>query len=178
MYAVEHFLQGLLQRKCVFHLVFFNVHERLCIPRATSPARQEKYLLARAIIMRHLTNHLPQSHPNIKIFTFESALDRAFQNYLTASGAYFIMTHDGANTLPLNEDSQFLDSQDLDLESIRGEEMQRRVTFRTTIYHFIAQGYNIALIDGLEWMDTKVKPSHDDLPKVVLNVRTDYDDGC
>lgn len=155
VYAVERFLQGLLQRKCVFHLVFFETHKELCIPRATPLASRNNYLLARAIVIRHLQVHLPVSHPTVKIYTFSSVLDSVFQDYLKASGAYFIMTHDGANPSPLNQDPQ-LKRQEFNVESIAREEFRRRVMFRTTIFAMIDQGYNIALIDGLEWMDTKV----------------------
>ncbi|KAL8999974.1 MAG: hypothetical protein Q9188_005773, partial [Gyalolechia gomerana] len=157
VYAVEHFLQGLLQRKCVFHIVFFDVHEHLCIPRATHSTLHEKYLLARAVIMRHLTLNLPNSHPVIKVLNFESALDHAFQKYLTASGAYFIMTHDGANPVPLERDPRLLKNDGLNLGLIEHEDLQRRAALRTTIFYFINHGYNVALIDGLEWMDTKLK---------------------
>ncbi|KAL9635425.1 MAG: hypothetical protein Q9204_002631 [Flavoplaca sp. TL-2023a] len=155
VYAVEHFLQALLQRKCVFHLVFFDTHKELCIPRATPSQSKNKYLLARAIILRHLEVHLHLSHPTVKIYTFDSVLDPAFQNYLNASGAYFIMTHDGANPLPLSRDSR-LKHHNLDVQSIESEEHRRRVMFRTSIFAVIDQGYNIALIDGLELMDTKI----------------------
>ncbi|KAI4223032.1 MAG: hypothetical protein LQ349_007511 [Xanthoria aureola] len=155
VYAVERFLQGLLQRKCVFHLVFFETHKELCIPRATPPASRNRYLLARAIIVRHLEVHLHASHPAVKIYTFSSVLDPLFQDYLKASGAYFIMTHDGANPCPPDQDPQ-LKGQESDIESIEREEFRRRVMFRSSIFAMIDQGYNIALIDGLEWMDTKI----------------------
>ncbi|KAL8857898.1 MAG: hypothetical protein Q9178_005517 [Gyalolechia marmorata] len=117
---------------------------------------RSKYLLARTIIIRHLEVQLQLSHPTVKIYTFSSALDPLFQRYLNASGAYFIMTHDGANPTPADQDPR-LKGQKLDVESIQSEELRRRVMFRTTIFAAIDQGYNIALIDGLEWMDTKVR---------------------
>lgn len=156
VYAVEYFLQGLLQRKCVFHIVFFDVHEHLCIPRACPSALHEKYLLARSIIVRHLTSNLTKTHPTIKVLNFKSALDRAFQEYLTASGAYFIMTHDGANPVLLENDPQLLKHDNVDLGLVEREDLQRRAALRTTIFYFINHGYNVALIDGLEWMDTKI----------------------
>ncbi|KAI4131463.1 MAG: hypothetical protein LQ338_001205 [Usnochroma carphineum] len=157
VYAVEHFLQGLLQRKCVFDIVFFDAHKNLCIPRATPSVRRNKYLLARAIIIRHLTVHLQTSHPHLKVLTFASALDEAFQQYLVASGAYFVMTHDGANLVDLEHDRSAIDrSPDLDFTAVEREELQRRASFRSTIFTFLDHGYNVALIDGLEWMDTKI----------------------
>ncbi|KAL8811188.1 MAG: hypothetical protein Q9200_001999 [Gallowayella weberi] len=155
-YAVERFLQGLLQRKTNFHIVFFDAHEDLCIPRATPSISRPKYLLTRAILIRHLQAHLPVSHPTVKLYTFASALDSAFRGYLTGSGAYFIMTHDGANPTPLDKDPRFHKYRELDVERVEKEELRRRLVFRTSIFSFMDQGYNIALIDGLEWMDTKI----------------------
>ncbi|KAL8714617.1 MAG: hypothetical protein Q9220_001565 [cf. Caloplaca sp. 1 TL-2023] len=155
-YAVEHFLQGLVQRKCNFHIVFFELHKELCIPRATPAASRSRYLLARAIVMRHLTVNLKVSHPSIRVYVFKSALDPAFQDYLTASGAYFVMTHDGANPLPLENDPRYANGNGPDLESLEHIEIQRRSILRTTIFTLISHGYNVALINGLEWMDTKI----------------------
>ena len=40
VYEVEAFLQNLRQRRCNFHLVFFNSNERLCIPPNTSAKKK------------------------------------------------------------------------------------------------------------------------------------------
>ncbi|KAL8736319.1 MAG: hypothetical protein Q9181_002497 [Wetmoreana brouardii] len=155
-YAVEQFLQGLVQRKCVFHVVFFDVHKHLCIPRGTPAALRTQYLLARATIIRHLTVHLSTLHPNIKVLKFNSAVDPAFQGYLKASSAYFVMTHDGANPVPLDRDPRLTRNRNLHLETIERHELQRRRVFRRSIFCFIDLGYNVALVDGLEWLDTKI----------------------
>ncbi|KAI4289903.1 MAG: hypothetical protein L6R35_000819 [Caloplaca aegaea] len=157
VYAVEHFLHGLRQRKCVFNIVFFDTHKHLCVPRATPSLRRAKYALARAIIIRHLTVHLQTSYPAIQVLTFPSALDEAFQSYLVASGAYFIMTHDGANPVELESDQLAIDrNPDLDFAAVEREELRRRAAFRSTIFSFLDHGYNVALVDGLQWMDTKI----------------------
>ncbi|KAI4193543.1 MAG: hypothetical protein LQ346_003899 [Caloplaca aetnensis] len=157
VYAVENFLQGLLRRKCVFHIVFFDAHQHLCIPRATPSTRRDKYLLARAIVIRHLKVHLKISHPTIRVLAFQSVTDEAFQEYLLASGAYFVMTHDGANPSDLESDRSVQERiPGLDLAAVEREELQRKVRFRSTIFSILEQGYNVALIDGLEWMDTKI----------------------
>ncbi|KAL8773104.1 MAG: hypothetical protein Q9194_004403 [Teloschistes cf. exilis] len=155
-YAVEQFLQGLIQRKCNFHIVFFDIHHDLCIPRASPSALRSQYLLARAVVIRHLVLHLPRTHPTIRVHTFSSTHEPAFQDYLKASGAYFFMTHDGANPLSVDQDPRLSGKRSQDLESIEKQELQRRTTFRATILSLIDLGYNIALIDGLEWMDTKI----------------------
>ena len=40
--------------------------------------------------------------------------------------------------------------------NIEAGEFARKVGFRSTICLLIKKGYNVALINGLEWMDTKV----------------------
>ncbi|KAL8692732.1 MAG: hypothetical protein Q9218_002291 [Villophora microphyllina] len=155
-YAVEQFLQGLIQRKCNFHIVFFDVHDDLCIPRGTPSVLKRQYLLARAVIIRHLSFHLPITHPAIRVHAFSSALDPAFQDYLKASGAYFVMIHDGANPVPIDKDPRLSKERSLDLAASEKTELQRRTRFRSTILSLIDLGYNVALIDGLEWMDTKI----------------------
>ncbi|KAL9581113.1 MAG: hypothetical protein Q9212_004097 [Teloschistes hypoglaucus] len=155
-YAVEQFLQGLIQRKCNFHIVFFDIHHDLCIPRGSPSALKSQYFLARAVIIRHLVVHLPSTRPAVRVHTFSSTLEPDFQEYLKASGAYFVMAHDGANPLPVDKDPRLSERPGLDLDSIEKQELQRRTKFRTTILDLINLGYNIALIDGLEWMDTKI----------------------
>lgn len=66
------------------------------------------------------------------------------------------MTHDGANPAPLNRDPRLAKKRDLDFASIERQEVRRRNMFRSTIFCFIDLGYNVALVDGLEWLDTKV----------------------
>ncbi|KAF6231914.1 hypothetical protein HO173_009751 [Letharia columbiana] len=104
VYAVEYFLQGLIQRKCNFHVVFFDNHRELCLPRGVPVIDRPKYLLARAAIQRHLSVNLRQSHPALEIHSFASEQDTAFRAYLKATGIYFVMCHDGANPVPLSTD--------------------------------------------------------------------------
>ena len=35
-------------------------------------------------------------------------------------------------------------------------EVSRKTRLRSMIYDFLAQGYNAALVNGLDWVDTKV----------------------
>lgn len=157
IYAVEYLIQGLVQRKCNFHLVFFDDHDHLCIPEDTTPANQSKYLLARSVLLRHLRRNLPHSHPTIHVHSFESALGLDFSEYLMVSGAYFMLCHDGADpTLPSGEPSETPDGT---IQLHRGNRSSKKVAFRSLIYLMINRGYNVALINGLEWMDTKVCPA-------------------
>lgn len=50
-------------------------------------------------------------------------------------------------------------------------QVQSRTRFRYMIYEFVRLGYNVALVNGLEFKDTKVR-----LPSVVVEYRVlDYD---
>lgn len=155
-YAVEYFLNGLVQRKCNFNIVFFEKHKELCIPRGTSASNSHKYTLARAAIIRHLSVHLRNSRPYIELHVFRSLNDPKFLRYLNISGVYFVMCHDGANPVPASEDPSILVKSEAERNGIESRESSRKVAFRGMICWLINQGYNAALINGLEWADTKV----------------------
>ena len=156
VYAVEYFLNGLVQRKCNFHLVFFEKHQELCIPRGTASSNAIKYILARIAIIRHLSVHLQKSQFSIEIHKFQSYNDPKFKQYLSASGVYFVMCHDGANPVPVSQDPLIMVKPEAEKTQIEHEETTRKIAFRVMICWLINQGYNAALINGLEWADTKV----------------------
>lgn len=155
VYAVEYFLQGLAQRKCNFHVVFFDNHKELCLPRRVPAIDKPKYLLARAAIQRHLGVNLRESHPTLEIHSFASEQDMAFRGYLKATGVYFVMCHDGANPVPLSTELSQGANEEEKVE-VDAQETLRKVAFRTLICWLINESYNVALINGLEWADTKV----------------------
>jgi hypothetical protein len=143
VYLVERFLHHLKQRKCNFHVAFFENHKSLCVPYSVKDANVPKYLLARAAIIRHLQSNMPDHTERIKVFHSINGQD--FQEYLTQVGMYFMMCHDGARPAHLTT-SKAESRKDLD----------RISSFRTMILSFISRGYNVALVNGLEWRDTKV----------------------
>ena len=155
-YAVEYFLNGLVQRKCNFHLVFFKRHEELCIPRGVSSSNGMKYMLARAAIIRHLSEHLRESRPSIELHMFLSFGDPKFRQYLNTSGVYFVMCHDGANPVRPTQDPSIQAKSGAERTQIERREKSRKVAFRAMICWLINEGFNVALINGLEWADTKV----------------------
>lgn len=156
VYAVEHFLQGLIQRKCNFHVVFFDNHRDLCLPRGVPAVDRPKYLLARAAIQRHLSVNLQESYPTFEIHSFASEQDTAFREYLKSTGVYFVMCHDGANPVPLSADPSLPEANEEEQAEVDAQEMSRKVAFRTMICWLINESYNVVLINGLEWADTKV----------------------
>ena len=177
-YAVEHFLNGLVQRKCNFHLVFFDRHEELCIPRAVSSSNGIKYLLARAAIIRHLSLHLRKTQPSIELHTFQSFDDPGFRQYLNTSGIYFVMCHDGANPVRPSQDPSIEAKSESERARIEDQDESRKVAFRAMICWLINEGYHVALINGLEWADTKVVILTRFLYHNLLTPKQDYDYGC
>ena len=172
VYVVEYFLQGLIQRKCNFHIVFFGNHKDLCLPRGVSAANKPKYMLARAAIQRHLSVNIPKSQPTLVIHSFASIQDTAFQEYLRATGVYFVMCHDGANPLPLPVNDEKAQTE------IAAQETSRKVAFRQMICQLISQSYSIALINGLEWADTKVSCAFAPCDHLTDSLRVGYEHGC
>ena len=115
-----------------------------------------KYVLARAVIRRHLSVNLRNSHPALEIHSFASEQDTAFGEYLKATGVYFVMCHDGANPAALSTNMSSPEANEEEQAEINAQETSRKVAFRMMICWLINQSYNVALINGLEWADTKV----------------------
>ena len=151
VYNVEQILQHLARRKCNFHLVFFRNSKSVCVPSTATKASAAKFLLARAAIIRHLQAHLPSSHPDIKIEEFPSYASTEFGQYLDHHAPYFVMAHDGAETTqPKGKHGPARDDVSAEMQL-----NTNRAALREMILFFIDQGYNVALLNGLEFRDTK-----------------------
>ncbi|KAF1994834.1 DEAD/DEAH box helicase [Amniculicola lignicola CBS 123094] len=158
-YNVESLLRGLVSRRCNFHLFFAEDHPGMSIPSFVSDANREKYLLARAAIIRHLKINLEASHPSIEVHVFPSIHSAAFADYLSNTDLYFVMCHDGASSASLRK-RQIL-SHNLDVlkdeeHTAEAADLKTKTTCRQLILLFLEQGYNVALVNGLEYLDTKV----------------------
>ncbi len=157
-YAVEKFLHGLVSRRCNFHIAFFDEYQDLCVPQDASPVVREKYLLARAAIIRHLQVNLRPVHPDIEIKVFSSTASEAFEDYSRTTDLYFVLLHDGASTKDartkglLQKDDGSLKSGD---KSLQERHEQHKSSLRTLIYSMLQRGYSAALVNGLEFQDTK-----------------------
>ncbi|KAF7185809.1 putative helicase [Pseudocercospora fuligena] len=150
IWNVEHFLHQLVKRKCNFHITFFNSNRELCLPPKASPQNVAKYHLARAAIIRHLQSNVPKIHPAIGIEIFTSWDAPEFIKYLEKTSPYFMMVHDGAQA---DEKISRTANEDADSELSLSPD---RIALRRMILAFVERGFNIALINGLEWRDTKV----------------------
>ncbi|RMY56055.1 hypothetical protein D0863_13106 [Hortaea werneckii] len=151
VYNVEHLLSNLVRRKCNFHIVFFDSNRGLCVPPTASNEDACKYYLARSAIIRHMQATLPASNPNLKINVFSTYDSPDFRSYLATSGPYFVMMHDGAQ--PEKRTGKHMSAED---EVTENSPIAQRVGFRQMVLQFIGTGYNVALVNGLEWRDTKV----------------------
>ncbi|KAK8203086.1 DEAD/DEAH box helicase-like protein [Phyllosticta capitalensis] len=147
-FLVERFLNNLTRRGCNFDLVFFEDHERICLPtyafdavmaKCKKNTKVAKYLLARAVILRHLQVNLACASQAIKLMAFPSLQSPEFITALANGGYMFVMMNDGAADDCLcrthKRDKRFL---------------------RSAILDILARGYNVALANGLEWKDTKI----------------------
>ncbi|KAK3724839.1 hypothetical protein LTR37_000887 [Vermiconidia calcicola] len=148
-YNVEQFLHHLTRRKCNFHVVFFDSNKTLCIPPTASNGNATKYLLARAAIIRHLQMYLPTPETTITIHDFPSYTSPDFTDYLTLHSPYFVMAHDGA-------DAGSRKAKHLKEDQISKSGIGSRAALREMVLFFIERGFNVALVNGLEWRDTKV----------------------
>lgn len=151
-YNVEHFLHNLVTRKANFHIAFFEANRELCLPPDCESANSAKYFLARAAIIRHLQVNLPKLHPTIAVNVFESVESADFAKYLSDTGLYFLMCHDGAESI--HRIRKTITQQPK--EERRTSPQSHRLEFREMILFFVRRGYNVALVNGLEWRDTKV----------------------
>ncbi|CAD0012299.1 unnamed protein product [Aureobasidium pullulans] len=138
VYLVEEYLAQLQRRNCRFHVAFFEAHRQLCIPQSVKSIHRSKYLLTRAAIIRHLQSNLVSD--KVQIHCFSDLHDQAFDDYLRNSAVYFLMCHDGARSYTTQE----------------SDVPDPRTQLRSMIVHFILTGYNVALINGSEFVDTKI----------------------
>ncbi|KAF1954271.1 P-loop containing nucleoside triphosphate hydrolase protein [Byssothecium circinans] len=159
-WAVEHFLRDLVSRRCHFHIVFFHQYRDICVPSFAPEGSEEKYLLARAAIIRHLRANLKTTHPDIEINVFPSVTSNNFTEYLQATDFFFVLAHDGASPGVLRKRHMLAKHLDALEDEIHDEahqkELETKKAFREFIHWFIAGGMSIALMNGIHFQDTKV----------------------
>jgi hypothetical protein len=121
-----------------------------------SEAQRARYLLARTVIKRHLMLRLSKSHPNILVKSFSSLNSAEFKEYLQDAPIHFVMTHDGSG-----RESRFtINSEDGDgvpvLRKLSRDERYAKKLFRGIIWWFNTHKLNAALINVIEFRDSKV----------------------
>ena len=97
-------------------------------------------------------------HPEIEVNVFTSVTSDAFAEYLAATDLYFVLIHDGAQPTILRKQTILNKKPDAteDDDNDDEEEERTKIAFRQLMYWFMEQGIASALINGLEWQDTKV----------------------
>ncbi|KAB8290208.1 hypothetical protein EYC80_011077 [Monilinia laxa] len=139
VYVVEQFLQNLVKRHCNFHIAFFEENRQLCVPPGVNSSHRGRYLFARTAIRQHLHHRLPLSHPDIVVNTFPSLESEEFSNYFHVTPIHFVMSHDGAATTKNPRSSK-----------------EAKNILRGMIWSFNSIGFNVALINRIEFRDSKV----------------------
>ena len=145
---MENFLQNIVRRKGNFHVIFLDTNKRLCIPPQAAQHNRHKYLLARAVILRHLRANLPAASGPTQVLSFESIGSPDFRQYLKRNNPYFVICHDGAF-------DKLTASSTVESYTPSKESMDQRVRLRFAIQLFMGLGYNVGLINSVEWKDTK-----------------------
>ena len=149
MYLVEQILQNLFKRGCQFDIVFFHEHESNCVPSGSR--HSPRYLLVRKIIIRHLR----ANSTKINVFRFRSIHDTMFHEYLESSSSLFAVCADGSTYRTNRAESLSLESHASE-ESARTIDKGRSRRLRGIIYQLLHLGLDIALLNGLDFQDSKV----------------------
>lgn len=149
VYNVEKLLHGLTQRKCNYKIVFFESNQALCVPRNADHANASKYYLARAVIIRHLRANLPVSQPQITINTFQSWNSPEFLQVLQEMPPYFLMAHDGAQSARPSSSGAAAEPSPVD-HSVQSTALRQMILF------MVGRNFNVALINEIQFQDTKV----------------------
>ncbi|KAJ5261342.1 hypothetical protein N7478_011937 [Penicillium angulare] len=173
-YMIEQFLQKLRQRKCTFEIIFFKDNSKLCIPHFAHSQYHNRYLVAREAMIHHLSSVSCQPESLLKVRKFDDFASNLFEKYLADSGAYLVMCHDGALPTRVHEiksgddsssddESTVASDSDEDWEMANSDESENvadnvisSIYFRQMIYWFFVRGYNVSLINNVEFRDTKV----------------------
>ena len=122
-------------------LTFSLENSELIACAASNEKHASKYKLAREVIIRHLKSNLKKSHPDIDVRSFTSINSVEFDEYLRIVNVYFVMCHNG--TLVAN----------------RGNPKMLSESCLLLIKGFMDRRYNVALINEIEWRDSKVRIS-------------------
>lgn len=156
VYVVERFLENLTKRHCQYHIAFFEENAELCVPPERISSRRARYLLARSVIKRHLTLHLPTSCPGLAVHTFPSLDSAEFAEYLHQTPIHFVMTHDGTGRTAKSVSEVTGDGEAASsTPPLRHSRIVKSI-LRGMIWWFSSHNLNIALINRIEFQDSKV----------------------
>ncbi|EPS44374.1 hypothetical protein H072_1644 [Dactylellina haptotyla CBS 200.50] len=139
IYVMEKFLSNLKQRGCNFHIVFFEAHKLLSFDHGKVDSDKAfRYILIREAFTCHLQQSISSDNP-VKVHFFNSLNDLAFKKYLDEAKPYFCMAHDATTTNGDRKEQYYLQS--------------------AILCRMMLNGYNIALLDTVEFKDSKAMTS-------------------
>jgi hypothetical protein len=118
-------------------------HKELCVPAGILKSRRSKFLFTRAVLIRHLTIHLPPSS-GVQIHVFPSLRCAEFEQFLVASPIHFVMAHDGALPATGNVNEEL------------AADRRAKIILRGNIGRLNTLGLSVALINRIEFRDSKV----------------------
>lgn len=124
------------KRGCNFDIIFFRDAQQLCITQGSLFSENaHKYLLARNIIIRHLSRSAPQLLDGARpqVLEFDSLDDDLLRVYLEKHAVHFFLCHEG------DED--------------RGPDT---VALRSIIHRVISKGINVAILNYIKFQSSKV----------------------
>lgn len=120
-------------------------HRELCVPQRSPVSHRSRYLLARSVIKRHLSDRISSSHPSLIINSFPSLESDHFKEYLHEFPIHFVMSHDGSNSTTKNI-----------ARTTTETDIFAKVLLRGIIWWFNLHKLNVALINHIEFRDSKV----------------------
>ena len=146
VYAIEHFLENLRVRNCVFDVVFFEEHRRICVPAWNSQAAW-KYDFAREVIIKHLS--AVKRDGDLFLVSFAGVGDPKFIEWLDKKRPLFVMAHDG-------EDILLQRGEGVEVAALEGAAPNWEVKAMLYKFMHIGRGYNISLVNSVAFEDSKV----------------------
>lgn len=145
VHAVESLLFRLKERGCNFHIVWFQDHEELCLPRQVPNEIHSRYLLTRTILIYHLQR---RQHDGVcKSFAedhttcigFQSLNDSKFKQYMAVNAIRFFLCLDGP--------------------AFRACTKATATAFLSIARHLATRGYSLAFINDIEFVSSGVRSS-------------------
>lgn len=124
------------KRGCNFDIIFFNDVQQLCIAHGSlSSENAYKYILARKIIIRHLSRSASEVSDGVRsqILEFDSLEDNRLHVYLKKHAVHFFLCHEG-------DESKGPDT----------------VALRSIIHWVISRGINVAILNHVQFQSSKV----------------------
>lgn len=145
IHAVESFLKKLQDRGLNFHIIWFRDHDALCLPRDATDVLSPKYLLIRAVLIRHL-NRQQSSQDAVAFedaktvsYEFEGLDSPSFQHYLANNAVHCFMC--------------------LDAPAFQACSGSSEEAYLGIAHHFAARGFCLAFIDSVEFSSSRVRAS-------------------